>query len=180
MYGVRRVASQTLRERYEQAQADRNVTYRTLEADDFFVVSGNEDGKVFYRKTFLENNIFKVLELRYNENLERNFAPIASVIGDSFAPVQTGADLAKLPPEVQTAILESAATNTEAESAIFQAVAVESRTWSDGCLGLAKEGEACTQALVPGWRVRIEAEVAGGVLTFTYRTDETGSQLRFE
>lgn len=180
VYGVNQRANQTLRQRYEDAQIGRIVTYRTLEDDDFFVVSGSEAGQVFYRKTFLENNIFKVLELRYDQTLAHDFARIANVIGDSFAPVQTGSDLAQLPPAVQTAILQSVSNNTEAESAIFQVVAVDEQTWPDGCLGLSREGEACTQALVPGWRVRLEAEVAGGILNFTYRTDETGNVLRFE
>ncbi len=180
VYGVDRRDGQTLQERYEAAQTGRDITYRTLVDDDFFVVSGREDGEVFYRKTFLENSVFKVLELRYDQDLYRNFARIANVIGDSFAPAQTGSDLAQLPTEVQTAILRSVSNNTEAESAIFQVVAVEPRTWPDGCLGLPRAEEGCTQALVPGWRVRLEAEVAGGVLTFTYRTDETGDTLRFE
>ena len=173
-------SEETLSERYEQAQLESNITYRTIEDNDFFVVSGSMDGTVFYRKTFLEDGIFKVLELQYDQSLQPEFGAIASVIGDSFAPLQTGAELAQLPPEVQTAILDSAANNTEAESAIFEIVSVEQRTWSDGCLELAQTGEVCTQALVPGWRVRLEAEVAGGVRSFTYRTDETGEQLRFE
>lgn len=30
-------------------------------------------------------------------------------------------------------------------------VAFEERTWPNGCLGLARAGEMCSQALVPGW-----------------------------
>ena len=30
-------------------------------------------------------------------------------------------------------------------------VSVQPMTWPDGCLGLARPGQACTQALVPGW-----------------------------
>ena len=126
--GVNQTAADTLAQRYERAQTDRTVTYRTMEDNDFFVVSGRKAGNIFYQKTFLENGVFKVLDLVYDEALQPEFGPIASVIGDSFAPVQTGSDLAQLPPEVQRAVLASASNNTEAESAIFEVVSVESRT----------------------------------------------------
>lgn len=175
-----RVEGETLEERYEQARVDRSVTYQTREENDFFVISGNDDGSVFYQKTFLENDIFKVLELQYPQALRREFDSVARAIADSFAPIESGAGLAQLPAEVQTAVLEAASFDTEAESAIFQVVDVEPEVWPGGCLGLPKPEEACTRELVRGWRVRVEAEVAGGIRQLTYRTDETGSRVRFE
>lgn len=41
---------------------------------------------------------------------------------------------------------------------------VEAVTWSDGSLGCPQPGLAYTQALEPGWRIRIEADA--GVLTY--------------
>ncbi|MFM7787386.1 MAG: hypothetical protein ACKO90_04205, partial [Microcystis panniformis] len=35
----------------------------------------------------------------------------------------------------------------------LQIQAAQPQTWPDGCLGLAKPGEFCTQALVQGWRI---------------------------
>jgi hypothetical protein len=53
-------------------------------------------------------------------------------------------------------------------------VSFSDQTWPDGCLGLPRGQEACTQALVPGWRV----EVSDGLQTWIYHTDKTGSLLR--
>ncbi|HYF10146.1 MAG TPA: hypothetical protein VD967_00895 [Candidatus Paceibacterota bacterium] len=52
---------------------------------------------------------------------------------------------------------------------------VEERTWSDGCLGLGGD-QICTQALVDGFRVEMEA----GGKTYVYRTDRTGAAVRAE
>lgn len=166
--------------RGEQASTGRNVTYRIIEADDFFVVSGTDDGQVFYQKTYLEDGVFKVLELQYDEELRQVFGPIARVIGDSFAPVRDRLRISQIPPAVQSAVIEKSARKIEAESAIFEIVSASQQIWPDGCLGIPTEGEACTQALVPGWQIRLEAEVAGSVRAFTYRTDETGDVIRFE
>ncbi|MEL7050460.1 MAG: hypothetical protein AAGM45_01575 [Cyanobacteria bacterium J06588_5] len=180
IYGIRVAAPDSLARRYEQASTGRNVTYRIIEADDFFVVSGTDDGQVFYQKTYLEDGVFKVLELQYDEELRQVFGPIARVIGDSFAPVRDRLRISQIPPAVQSAVIEKSARKIEAESAIFEIVSASQQIWPDGCLGIATEGEACTQALVPGWQIRLEAEVAGSVRTFTYRTDETGDVIRFE
>lgn len=53
---------------------------------------------------------------------------------------------------------------------------VESKTWSDGCLGLGGAAESCLQALVEGYQVDLEVEGA----PYTYRTDATGVALRLE
>ncbi len=55
-------------------------------------------------------------------------------------------------------------------------VSADSKEWPDGCLGLAKSGEFCTEALVPGWR--IEVKIAN--TTYIYRTDASGSVIRQE
>ena len=53
-------------------------------------------------------------------------------------------------------------------------VAQEQVEWPNGCLGVAQAGEACTEAIVPGWRVTLA--VAGQ--NYEVRTDETGSIVR--
>lgn len=50
------------------------------------------------------------------------------------------------------------------------------QTWPDGCLGLAKPDEICTQALIEGWRVTISHQQR----TWVYRTDGQGRILRLE
>jgi hypothetical protein len=63
---------------------------------------------------------------------------------------------------------------TEAER--LKVMEATQKTWQDGCLGLAKPDEICTQALVEGWKI----VVSDGEKSWTYRTDETGNSLRLE
>jgi hypothetical protein len=48
--------------------------------------------------------------------------------------------------------------------------------WPDGCLGLGKPNEVCTQAVVPGFRIVLVL----GDSRYTYRTDEAGRNVRLE
>ncbi len=48
------------------------------------------------------------------------------------------------------------------------------KEWSDGCLGLATADEMCTQAIVPGWEVTVQAQGKTGI----YRTNADGSVIR--
>ena len=50
------------------------------------------------------------------------------------------------------------------------------QAWPDGCLGLGKTDEVCTQAVVNGWLV----EATDGSQSYIYRTDNTGTNLRSE
>lgn len=53
---------------------------------------------------------------------------------------------------------------------------VEEHEWPDGCLGLGGPSESCLAAIVPGFRVELEA----GGTTHVYRTDKIGTTLRYE
>jgi hypothetical protein len=55
-------------------------------------------------------------------------------------------------------------------------VEVTEQNWPDGCLGLPKNQELCTQVVVPGWRI----EVTDNLQTWFYRSDKTGKVLRLE
>jgi hypothetical protein len=56
------------------------------------------------------------------------------------------------------------------EKALRVAVA-EAVTWNDGSLGCAATGQSYTQALVPGYRIRIE----GDGKTYEYHANDRGS-----
>lgn len=58
----------------------------------------------------------------------------------------------------------------------LQIQAAQPQTWPNGCLGLAKPGEFCTQALVEGWRIILTDKQK----TWVYRTDSSGANLRLE
>ena len=82
----------------------------------------------------------------------------------------------ELPRSLSEAILEEAAQQSNVPQSSLRIVQAEKRTWNNGCLGLASPGMFCTQALVPGWHVRVEGKAQGWI----YRTDETGSVIKLE
>jgi len=49
-----------------------------------FVVSGIEDGRIFYQKTFLRKGIFKTFRIEYDERDKQVFNSITARISDSF------------------------------------------------------------------------------------------------
>ena len=49
-------------------------------------------------------------------------------------------------------------------------------TWPDGCLGLAKTDEFCTQMLIQGWQIILGHDKKNWV----YRTDSQGKVIRLE
>lgn len=58
----------------------------------------------------------------------------------------------------------------------LQLVQATQQTWSDGCLGLVRPGEFCTQAVVSGWRVVFAHQSQ----QWAYRTDAEGGRVRLE
>lgn len=50
------------------------------------------------------------------------------------------------------------------------------KEWSDGCLGLGGAAESCLFAITPGYEVKM---IVDGV-SYTYRTDESGTSVRAE
>jgi hypothetical protein len=49
-------------------------------------------------------------------------------------------------------------------------------TWPDGCLGLAKTDEFCTQMLIQGWQIILSYDQKNWI----YRTDSQGKVIRLE
>jgi hypothetical protein len=66
-----------------QEQPNRIVTYQVLKRD-WFVVSGIEDGRIFYQKTLLRNGTFKTFRIEYDESQKHIFNPITKRIAASF------------------------------------------------------------------------------------------------
>ena len=83
---------------------------------------------------------------------------------------------AVLPPEVKTAVLNDVLQRTSRTVSTLKIIEARSRSWSDGCLGLAKPEEMCSQAVVSGWQVT----VTDGLKNWLYRTDESGKTVRLE
>lgn len=88
VYGSHNSLDQSLRQVYESETSrsehpNRRVTYRLLRRD-WFVVSGIEDGRIFYQKTFLKKGVFKTFRLEYDENAKQTFDSITTRIAGSF------------------------------------------------------------------------------------------------
>lgn len=58
--------------------------------------------------------------------------------------------------------------------AVVTLVSSEPAEWRDGCLGLARPGEMCTQVIIPGYKIVVA--VAGQ--QYEFHTNESGSQVR--
>jgi hypothetical protein len=82
---------------------------------------------------------------------------------------------APYPPAVVAAI-ERLAEELGAAPQSIEVVRYEEAEWPDGCLGLPRLYEACTEAVTPGWRVILG--LAGEI--YSFRTDAVGSELREE
>lgn len=92
------------------------------------------------------------------------------------SPVATAQPTSPLPTPVSTLIRQDLARRLGVSVNQLRVVAVSNQTWPDGCLGLARPDEMCTQALVSGWRVRL----AYGERVWTYRTNQSGASFRLE
>jgi hypothetical protein len=88
-YGAHNSLDQTLVEICDQEAArtpehpNRLTTYKVVRRD-WFVVSGLEDGRVFYQKTFLRNGVLKTFRIEYDESEKRIFDSITTKIAKSF------------------------------------------------------------------------------------------------
>lgn len=83
----------TLVDLYNQASTptpNRTVTYRVLR-DDWFVVSGYENGDVYYQRSLLDNGVLKSFQMRYPAELKPEFDTITAQISWSFRSLDTSA-----------------------------------------------------------------------------------------
>ena len=81
-----------------------------------------------------------------------------------------------IPAEVKSAVLNEAVKQTSKTVGALKIIEAEPQQWSDGCLGLSKPDEICTQAITPGWLI----VVTDGLRNWTYRTDNVGDAVRLE
>jgi hypothetical protein len=81
-----------------------------------------------------------------------------------------------LPPSVADAVRRDISRRTGIPANQVNIAQSSSQTWPDGCLGLPKPDEFCTEALVTGWQV----VATDGSQMWKFRTDRDGSVLRLE
>lgn len=94
-----------------------------------------------------------------------------SVLAEKTTPTMT-----QVPPNVINRLRHALSKQTNMPETKLKVVEASAETWSNGCLGLAKAGEMCTEALVSGWRVTF----ASGYTRWTYRADKQAHVYRLE
>jgi len=77
---------------------------------------------------------------------------------------------------VNDAVLREVSRRTSLPTSAFRIVESQRQNWPNGCLGLSSPGIACTEAIVPGWRI----VVANGQQRWVYRTNESGSVVKLD
>jgi len=97
---------------------------------------------------------------------------LSGLLGDPLTASGSGVD-EPYPPAVLAA-MQALAQELGREPAEMQVVTYGEAEWPDGCLGLAAEGESCTQAVTPGWQVIVAVDQ----VEYEMRTDQLGQQVR--
>lgn len=108
-------------------------------------------------------------------NAQTSLIPAPSLQEEQPAEIMLSPET-KLPPEVKSAVLNDAVERTDETVAALKILEAQTQQWSDGCLGLGKVDEFCTQVITSGWRV----VVTDGMKNWTYRTDDVGNTVRLE
>jgi hypothetical protein len=72
-----------LAESYREAQAGKEVSYKTM-SGNWFVVSGHDGGKIFYQKTMLRKGAFKTFIIQYDESRKSTYDAVTARIARSF------------------------------------------------------------------------------------------------
>ena len=101
---------------------------------------------------------------RSSETPATSATPAVSDIGEDSAPVMAA----------RQALLD----NVAIEPADLHFVSATAKTFSNACLdvtGLTATPEACAQVITPGYEIVFQA----GTTVYTYRTDESGANVRF-
>lgn len=123
-------------------------------------------------KNSIQERIFSLLILITILFLGSTLIVIPTVRASGFPQSQSN----QPSPELANAVRRDLSHKVKIPVAKLKITGYRPKTWSDGCLGLPKPDEFCTQALVPGWHITL----SDGHQTWTYRTDQTGKSLRLE
>ena len=84
VYGSNLLLNKTLSKEYNAAVKEhKNVAYK-LYRKNFFVVSGSENGKIYYRKTMTKSGAFVTFMIEYDESESAVYDKITARISESF------------------------------------------------------------------------------------------------
>jgi hypothetical protein len=103
-------------------------------------------------------------------SIPETMEPSAPTESATEAPTESPAELTP----IEDAVVAHLAESLDISPADITVVSTEEVEWPDGCLGIQMEGLMCTQVIVPGFRVILEANGK----EVEYRTNEDGTQIR--
>jgi hypothetical protein len=85
-----KVLEETLESMFNQQvnNSSREVTYKVLH-EDWFAISGYEEGQIFYQKTFIKDGVEYSFLLTYSQQVRDTFDDVVSVLVDSFIVPET-------------------------------------------------------------------------------------------
>jgi len=82
----------------------------------------------------------------------------------------------QLPTQAANAVRQDLSRQVKIPTEKLKITDYTKKTWPDGCLGISRPNELCTQALVQGWCITL----SDGRSSWVYRTDREGRVLRLE
>lgn len=82
----------------------------------------------------------------------------------------------QLPSQVANAVKADLSRRVGIPAEKLKMTKYSQESWPNGCLGISKPDELCSQALVEGWRITL----SDGCKTWIYRSDRQGRVLRLE
>ena len=129
--------------------------------------------KMISRKNFSQSQQVEIGKTRIIQGAT-GFLMLMSLLSLLLAPPSLASP--EPPNSVIAATRQDLSRKTKISVNRLQIQAAQPQTWPDGCLGLAKPGEFCTQALVQGWRIIL----TDNQKTWVYRTNSSGANLRLE
>lgn len=100
---------------------------------------------------------------------EQSFVPI-DIVRSTRTP--SPAPQTELTPAEQAAVARLSST-LDLPAGQISILSTEAVNWPDGCLGIQRPGMMCTEAIVPGYKIVLEA----GGEQYEFRTNESGSQV---
>ncbi|WP_421659299.1 hypothetical protein [Leptothermofonsia sp. ETS-13] len=106
---------------------------------------------------------------------ELSTIPTMAVTGIHFAQI-AGTSSTQLPPAIANTLRQDLSKRTGVPVGKLGVVESTRKTWPNGCLGLPKSDEFCTQAMVEGWRLVL----SDGRRRWVYRADSQGRTYRLE
>jgi hypothetical protein len=108
--------------------------------------------------------------------LQNTLAVFPTPTESNFTNTKLLASQISAPPNLIQLVRKDLSRRTKIPLQQIAVKTAKAMTWPDGCLGLAKTDEFCTQMLIQGWQIILSHNKK----TWIYRTDSQGKAIRLE